>query len=90
MAKKAGHGKQAIYEAATQFTDACLRTDGSLFTPGQPIWSLNHINDFSERFVDRPDESDDSFDVKFQRQLADAPPETIQLAAETMYVHLLI
>ena len=90
MAKKAGHGQQIIYEAASQFTDACLRTDGSLFTPGQAIWSLDNLEDLSKRFVERPDDSEDSFDAKFQRQLAGAPPETIQLAAEIMYVHLLI
>lgn len=40
-----------------------------------------------ERFVGNPDESPDSFEDKFLRQLEGASPETRQLAAELLYVH---
>ena len=90
MAKRAGAGRDAAYAAAQQWVEAALRSDGSLFTPGQSIWSANQLEDFYARFVGNPDESADRFDVKFERQLAGAPTATYQLAAELLYVHFLI
>jgi len=79
-----------IYEAARRFVDAGLRRDDSLFTPGEPIWSAAGAADLYVRFVDHPDESADSFLNKFQRQLDGAPAATVQLAAEVLFVHLLM
>ena len=83
-------GVEVVYEAAQQFVEVALRNDGSLFTSGQPIWALPVIDDLHHRFVQRPDSSKDSFEVKFQRQLSGAPAGTIQLAGELLYVHFLI
>ena len=88
MAKKAGRDR--VYEAACQWVGAALRNDDSLFTPGMPVWSRSNLDDFYNRFVLQPDESSDSFEVKFERQLSGAPSETLQLAAEILYVHLLL
>ncbi len=88
MAKKPGG--ERVYEAASRWVDAALRNDDSLFTPGEPIWSLTNLEDFYNRFVLMPDESSDSFEVRFKRLLSGAPSETIQLAAEILYVHLLL
>ena len=88
MAKKPGC--ERVYDAASQWVDVALRNDDSLFTPGISIWSLPNLDDFYNRFVLQPDESSDSFEVKFKRQLSGAPPQTIQLAAEILYVHLLL
>ena len=88
MAKKPG--RESVYEAASRWVQAALRSDDSLFTPGTPIWSLTNLDDFYDRFVLQPDASSDSFEVKFERQLSGAPPQTIQLAAEIMYLHLLL
>lgn len=79
-----------VYEAADRWIDAALRSDDSLFTPGRPIWAPQVIADLYERFVENPDESGDSFEEKFRRQLAAAPAETIQLAGELLYVHFLV
>jgi 5-methylcytosine-specific restriction protein B len=79
-----------VYAAAEEFIRQGLQTDGSLFTPGRAIWTAASASDLHERFVQRPDDSDDKFDLKFQRQLAGAPANTIQLAAELLYVHFLI
>jgi MoxR-like ATPase len=79
-----------VYVAARRWVDAALRADDSLFTPGRAIWSLPVIEDLYERFVLRPDSSQDAFEAKLQRQLADAPSDTIQLAGEVLYVHFLI
>ena len=88
MAKKPG--AERVYAAASKWVEVALRSDGSLFTPGTPVWSLRNLDDFYDRFVLQPDESKDSFEEKFRRQLAGAPPQTIQLAAEILYVHLLL
>ncbi len=90
MAKKTGRGAEAVYWAASRWVDAAFRSDDSLFTPGEPIWSQSSLEDFYNRFVLQEDESSDSFEVKFNRLLAGAPPQTIQLAAEILYVHLLL
>ncbi len=91
MAKKSG--RESVYAAASRWVDAALRNDDSLFTPGTPVWSVRILDDIHDRFdefVQQPDKSDDSFEDKFARQLAGAPPQTIQLAAEILYVHFLL
>src|SRR5688572_27355656 len=90
MAKLPGQNAAQIYAAAARFVEAGLRSDDSLFTPGRPVWTGAVAQDLDERFVKRPDTSSDSFEAKFQRQLSGAPADTIQLAAELLYVHLLI
>ena len=90
MTKKPGTGAALIYEAAERIVATALRRDGSLFTAGKSIWTLQNFRDLHERFVGQPDTSKDTFEAKFQRQLSGAPPETIQLAAEVVFVHLLI
>ena len=88
MAKKPGC--ERVYDAASQWVDVALRNDDSLFTPGKSIWSLPNLDDFYNSFVLQSDESSDSFEVRFKRLLSGAPSETIQLAAEILYVHLLL
>jgi 5-methylcytosine-specific restriction enzyme B len=78
------------YEAARRIVENGLRRDDSLFTPGRSIWSLQNLVELQARFVDRPDTSNDSFENKLRRQLAGAPPEAVELAAELLFVHLLI
>jgi hypothetical protein len=40
------------YAAARLFVSSALRTDGSLFTPDRPIWSLSIVDDLYElRFI---------------------------------------
>lgn len=78
------------YAAARLFVERALRSDDSLFTPGTAIWSLTNIDDLHKRFVEQPDTSSDSFEIKLRRQLTSAPAETIQLAAELLVVHFLI
>lgn len=90
MARRTGESARRIYEAAAQFVAEGLGRDGSLFTPGKAIWTATVAEDLDARFVRRPDESADAFLPKFQRQLAGAPAETIQFAAELIFVHLLI
>ena len=83
-------GAANVYEAASRWVDSALRTDGSLFTPGEPIWSSQWLGELHERFLNHPDESGDTFLEKLERQLADSPPEVYQLMGEVLYVYFLI
>ena len=90
MARVGAPDNNVTYEAARRIVENGLRRDDSLFTPGRSIWSLPNLAELQARFVDRPDTSNDSFENKFRRQLAGAPAEAVQLAAELLFVHLLI
>jgi 5-methylcytosine-specific restriction enzyme B len=90
MARNRKQEAAITYQAIEQFVEEGLRRDGSLFTPGEPVWSLSVVRDLYERFVGQPDMSGDTFYVKFERQLEGAPATTIQLAAELLYVYYLI
>ena len=82
-------GSDRVYETAERFVDAALRTDGSLFTPSEKIWSPENIADFYDRFVSHAEETAKKFNIKLKRQLTGAPATTIQLVAELVYFHLL-
>jgi 5-methylcytosine-specific restriction enzyme B len=90
MARSTLQEDEAVYRAAERWIDAGLRSDDSLFTPGQPIWAVSWLNELHERFVVAVDESSDRFEVKLQRQLAGAPPQAVQLMAEVLFVHVLV
>ena len=81
---------QPFYDASQAFVELALRSDDSLFTPGVAIWTRTNLDELHRRFNDDPDASGGSFQQKFQRQLAGADPAIVQLAAEVIYVHLLI
>jgi 5-methylcytosine-specific restriction protein B len=83
-------GLKLCYSAARLAVERTLQKDDSLFTPGQPIWSLTNIRDLYDRFVRHPDASADTFETKFRRQLNGAPAATIQLAGELLYIHFLV
>ena len=80
-----------VYEAASKWVDSALRTDGSLFTPGEPIWSSQWLGELHELFLNKPDKSKGaSFIDKLKQQLAGSPPQVYQLMGEVLYVHFLI
>jgi 5-methylcytosine-specific restriction protein B len=88
MARGAWVG-EAIYSAGERFIAECLRTDGSLFTPGTPVWAHGPIDELYVRFVVNADEGSGNFMAKLEQQLAGAPDPAIQLAAESIYFNYL-
>ena len=56
--KRTGGGVDNVYAAAQKWVDCALRSDGSLFTPGKPIWTRQWLGELQERFLDRPDEGE--------------------------------
>ena len=83
-------GTERVYEAARLWVDRALRSDDSLFTPGNPIWSTRWLRELHRRFLDRPDVSSDSFLEKLERQLNGSPAEVYQLMGEALYFYFLI
>ena len=81
-------GTEKVYSAAEMWVEAALRTDGSLFTPGEQIWTSRWLGELHRRFLDNPDESKASFIDKLQRLLEGSPPEVYQLIGEVLYIHL--
>jgi len=79
-----------VYAAARQWVEEALLRDGSLFTPGKPIWSSQVLGEIRERFLNRPDASGASFYDKMENQLAGTSPDVIQLMSEALYVHFLV
>ena len=88
--RKTHEGADKVYEAAQKWVDCALTTDGSLFTPGEPIWSSYWLGELRKRFLDRPDVGGGSFYDKLKAQLEGSPPEVYQLMGEALYFQLLI
>ena len=88
--RRTADGADKIYDATRAWVDSALRSDGSLFTPGKKIWTLEGLAKLRTQFLDRPDGSSDKFYVKLKRQLEGSPPEVYQLMAEVLFVHFLI
>ena len=87
--RKTGDGAERVYQAASTWVERALRSDDSLFTPGEPIWSRRWLGELRERFLDKPEELKGTFVQKLRQQLAGSPPEVYQLMGEVLYVHTL-
>ena len=89
-AKIRGGGAEKVYSAAGAWVEQALRTDGSLFMPGKPIWSSRWLGELHQRFLNHPDESSASFEDKLQAQLNGSQPQVYQLMGEVLFFHFLI
>ena len=83
-------GAEKAYAASESWVERALRSDGSLFTSSEAIWSSRWLGELHRRFLDHPDETGASFFEKLQGQLRGSPPEVYQLMAEVLYFHFLI
>ncbi|MDQ1308487.1 MAG: 5-methylcytosine-specific restriction enzyme, partial [Actinomycetota bacterium] len=63
--------------------------DGSLLTPGEPVWTSANLDALERDYVDKPDTGGDGFLDKLQRQLAGASPAMVQLFAELLILNVL-
>ena len=86
---KAQWAGDAVYAAAERFVEECLRSNGSLFTPGRSVWAAEPVEDFHMRFVVNEKTGSGNFMEKLEQQLAGASDETIQLAAEALFFNYL-
>ncbi len=88
--RRAGNGVEKVYDAAQEWVDCALRSEGSLFTPGKAIWTIRNLGVLHEKFLNSPDETDGSFLDKLGKQLENSPPEVYQLMGEALYFYFLI
>ena len=86
---RAAWAGESVYIAAERFVGECLRRNGSLFTPGEPVWAAGPIDDFYTRFVENEKLGSGRFIEKLEQQLEGAPDKTIQLAAEVLFFNYL-
>jgi hypothetical protein len=77
-----------VYEVGQDIATSCLREDGSLFSPGRPIWTLG-LSELLEGRVGAEEPSTGTFIEKLKAQLVGVEPDGIQLAAELLFVQLL-
>ena len=89
-ARKTDNGVEQVYAAAQQWAQCALESDGSLFTPGKPIWTPELLDVLQALFLNQPDEGKESTFPKLERQLDGAPPEAYQLMAEVLYFQYLV
>ena len=89
--RKTWGGVDNVYAAAEKWVECALRSDGSLFTPGTPIWTSQWLGELRERFLNRHEDwKGPRFFEKLEPLLASSRPEVIQLMAEAVYVTYLI
>jgi MoxR-like ATPase len=79
----------AVEAVGRRLIEAGLGGDGSLLTPGEPIWTLANLEKLKTEYVDKPDMGSEGFFEKLKRQLAGASPAVIQLYAELLILNVL-
>jgi len=76
---------QIIYDAINTWKEKCLLGDGSMLTDNK-IWTKDRFNELNRLFIQNPDESDDSFMNKLERQMAAGTTEAKMLMAELLWL----
>nr|WP_090339727.1 AAA family ATPase [Mycolicibacterium malmesburyense]CRL68236.1 ATPase [Mycolicibacterium malmesburyense] len=69
--------------------DSGLGKDDSLLTPGEPIWSIDNLEQLKRNYVDKPDLGAGDFFEKLKHQLAGSSPAAVQLFAELLILNVL-
>ena len=84
-------GAENVYAAAEKWVQRALRTDDSLFTPGEAIWSSHWLGELRERFLNGLDVlRGKGFPENLKSLLEGSDPEVYQLVGEVHYVTFLI
>lgn len=83
------HNSRAVYDAATEWRERCLISDGSVLQPSLALWTLELADELDGRFVQNPDEGEGAFLEKLKGQLAQGSPGCHQLMAEVLWVLML-
>ncbi|TXH19579.1 MAG: AAA family ATPase [Mycobacterium sp.] len=69
--------------------DCGLGRDDSLLTPGEPVWSVDNLEQLKREYVDKPDMGPGDFFDKLKHQLAETSPAATQLFAEVLILNVL-
>ncbi len=76
-----------VINAVKKWIADCLICDGSIFSAGS-LWVAENIEEVKKAFVDNPDEGEDSFSTKLQKQMQEASPAARHLMSEMLWVIL--
>lgn len=79
--------RMEIYETVDRWKKDCLLDDKSLLWPGESIWTRENISRFRTVFIDRPDETGDSFNDKLKKQLANESDGVYKFVIELLFVY---
>lgn len=77
-----------VLAAARTWINDCLVADRALFSDAE-LWTPSLVEEVRSAFVDHPDESDDKFMVKLERQLEATSKSAKKLMAEVLWALLL-
>ncbi|MDQ1307650.1 MAG: 5-methylcytosine-specific restriction enzyme, partial [Actinomycetota bacterium] len=86
FARKASIAVEAV---GRRLIEVGLGGEGSLLTPGEPVWTSANLDALERDYVDKPDTGGDGFFDKLKRQLAGASPAMVQLFAELLILNVL-
>lgn len=78
-----------MYAAAARWKAEALLDDRSLFG-GRGLDGRGAVRELVEAFIDQPDLGSGTFVSKLRTQLAEVSVDAVQVAAELLYVHVLI
>ncbi len=80
-----------IYAMHARWVAEVLGPGDSLFTPGTPVWTEEHLDELERAFVARPDTTPGRrYEEKLRGQMASVSAEAKQLMAELHAVHFLM
>ncbi|OKH76413.1 ATPase AAA [Mycobacterium sp. SWH-M1] len=79
----------AVEVVGRRLVEVGFGADGSLLTPGEPVWTLANLDELERDYVGKPDTGGDGFFDKLKRQLAGASTTVVQLFAELLILNVL-
>lgn len=82
-------GEVVVLAAAGRILEEGLRSGGSAFVPGLPVWSTETVAALMEAFVENPDLGKRGFLEKLKGQLLGQSDDVVLLAAEMISIVLL-
>lgn len=80
---------EVCFEALKHIRQVTLVDFTSLLEPKRNIWTLQNLKRHHKLFVEQFDEGEGTFFEKYKGQLSEADDDTLQLAAEMVYVQQL-
>lgn len=64
--------------------DCGLGRDDSLLTPGEPVWSVDNLEQLKREYVDKPDMGPGDFFDKLKHQLAETSPQQLNYSLKCL------
>lgn len=74
-----------VLAAAEAWRDRCFLGRGSVFGD-EPLWTLENVRRLRELCPTEGKEADEEAWVRLTRQLSDAPPQVVRMAAEAVWL----